>query len=831
MNPRSIWLGKKPSLKTTLAVLTLSTFSSSLFAASLNKADIKFIGPIAADMQLKPYQTEHHDAIINNLLPSLQQPKKSITVFGETLKWQSFDSVNALTLGGLQALKLTASAERFTQGTLTIKGIEKAQLFINSEKQTPTKDVYELALSQGDHQIVIIAEQVANWNDVEFDFTAKTDTHTLTFSSKEQHGLSAKQLFDAPTVSALSLSPDAKQHLVSTRHYQDSTGNTANTVTELKDDDNRTIYRFESGQPSNVIWSPDNNYIVYLLEGKLKQLNRKTLSLRVIAENLDGAGGFSYFDNTSLIFNWSKSPTADSSLTKHYKGLQDRWSYARITSQVYLLDINTGLSKILSQGPLSHSIEDFNSKRGTVLLSRGTQPMLATTHPTTELIELNITNGASEVIGLFNIFNQAKYSNNDIYVTAGPDFKDGLGRNLPENMLSNNYDGQLYLLTDNGKKASALSRNFDPAIGQLEVLNNGDAIVKVTDQDTIALYLYDKSKQRFNKLKTGFDVVEQFSYSNNRSPAILVSGSNASSPQQLKQLSINKNKAKTLWDSKPEGYANTDIASLDEFNFTNAEGVEIKGRVYLPTDLDKNKQYPALVYYYGGTSPVTRGFTGRYPFNLWAEHGYVVYVVQPTGATGFGQEFSAKHVNAWGQYTADDIMQGTQALLKQYPFIDKNRLGNLGASYGGFMTMLLATKTDMFSASIAHAGISNITSYWGQGWWGYLYSGEASKNSYPWNNATLYSDHSPVFHADKVTTPLLLLHGDSDTNVPVGESHNMYTALKLLGKDVDLIEYKGADHQIFARDQRFDWWSTKLAYFDQHLKNEPQWWQYLYPEK
>ncbi|WP_064435841.1 alpha/beta hydrolase family protein [Pseudoalteromonas neustonica] len=831
MNPRSIWLGKKPSLKTTLAVLTLSTFSSSLFAAPLNKADIKFIGPIAADMQLKPYQTEHQDAIINNLLPSLQQPKKSITVFGEKLKWQSFDSVNALTLGGLQALKLTASAERFTQGTLTIKGIEKAQLFINSEKQTPTKDVYELALSQGDHQIVIIAEQVANWNDVEFDFTAKTDTHTLTFSSKEQHGLSAKQLFDAPTVSALSLSPDAKQHLVSTRHYQDSTGNTANTVTELKDDDNRTIYRFESGQPSNVIWSPDNNYIVYLLEGKLKQLNRKTLSLRVIAENLDGAGGFSYFDNTSLIFNWSKSPTADSSLTKHYKGLQDRWSYARITSQVYLLDINTGLSKILSQGPLSHSIEDFNSKRGTVLLSRGTQPMLATTHPTTELIELNIANGKSEVIGLFNIFNQAKYSNNDIYVTAGPDFKNGLGRNLPEDMLSNNYDGQLYLLTDNGKKASALSRNFDPAIGQLEVLNNGDAIVKVTDQDTIALYLYDKSKQRFNKLKTGFDVVEQFSYSNNRSPAILVSGSNASSPQQLKQLSINKNKAKTLWDSKPEGYANTDIASLDEFNFTNAEGVEIKGRVYLPTDLDKNKQYPALVYYYGGTSPVTRGFTGRYPFNLWAEHGYVVYVVQPTGATGFGQEFSAKHVNAWGQYTADDIMQGTQALLKQYPFIDKNRLGNLGASYGGFMTMLLATKTDMFSASIAHAGISNITSYWGQGWWGYLYSGEASKNSYPWNNATLYSDHSPVFHADKVTTPLLLLHGDSDTNVPVGESHNMYTALKLLGKDVDLIEYKGADHQIFARDQRFDWWSTKLAYFDQHLKNEPQWWQYLYPKK
>ncbi|MEC8207134.1 MAG: prolyl oligopeptidase family serine peptidase, partial [Pseudomonadota bacterium] len=152
-------------------------------------------------------------------------------------------------------------------------------------------------------------------------------------------------------------------------------------------------------------------------------------------------------------------------------------------------------------------------------------------------------------------------------------------------------------------------------------------------------------------------------------------------------------------------------------------------------------------------------------------------------------------------------------------------------SYGGFMTMLLATKTDMFSASISHAGISNITSYWGQGWWGYLYSGEASKNSFPWNNAKLYSEHSPVFNADKVKTPLLLIHGDADTNVPVGESHTMYTALKLLGQDVELVEYKGADHQIFARDKRFHWWNTMLAYFDKHLKEQPQWWNDLYTQK
>ncbi|MCF2916952.1 S9 family peptidase [Pseudoalteromonas sp. Cn5-37] len=831
MTLSTTWLSQSAKLKTTFSALALCALSSTAMAAAIDKSAVQFIGPLGEDMQLKPYQTDHRDAIIANLLPSLQNSSDSMRVFGNELDWQSFDKVSALTLGGLQALKFTASTERFSQGSLTLKGIENAQLFIDGEKQTEKNKSYELALSQGDHLFVIITEQVANWNEVELDFTAKSELDAVQFSAKQQHGLSAKQLFDAPTVSYISMAPNGDYFITSQRHYEDATANQAQYVTELKDAKNNTLYRFESAQPSNITWSPDSKSLVYLLNGELKRLNLKTMQLSVIAKNLAGASGFQFFDNNSLIFSWSKSPTDNGKLTKHYQGLQDRWSYARTTSQVYLLDIPTGLSKILSQGPLSHSLEDFDAKSGHVLMSRSAQAMQLSPQPATELVELNLATSALTVLGQYNTFNQAKYTDDGIYVTAGPDFNNGLGRNLPEGMLANNYDGQLYLLSRDGKKARALSKEFNPAIGQLNVLKNGDALIKVTEQDTVQLYQFDLSKKRFNKVNTGFDVVEQVSYSHERTPRILVTGTTASTPQQLKQLSLGKGRAKVVWDSKPIGYKNTQVASLEEFNFTNKDGIEIKGRVYLPHDLDSNKQYPALVYYYGGTSPVTRGFTGRYPFNLWAEHGYVVYVVQPTGATGFGQEFSAKHVNAWGEYTANDIIDGTKAFLDKYNFVDSKRVGNLGASYGGFMTMLLATKTDMFSASIAHAGISNITSYWGQGWWGYLYSAEASKNSFPWNNPTLYSQHSPVFHADKVTTPLLLLHGDSDTNVPVGESHNMYTALKLLGKDVDLIEYKGADHQIFARDKRFDWWNTMLAYFDKNLKDQPQWWQHLYPEK
>ena len=94
--------------------------------------------------------------------------------------------------------------------------------------------------------------------------------------------------------------------------------------------------------------------------------------------------------------------------------------------------------------------------------------------------------------------------------------------------------------------------------------------------------------------------------------------------------------------------------------------------------------------------------------------------------------------------------------------------------------MYLQTKTDMFAAAASHAGISNVTSYWGEGYWGYSYNSVAAADSYPWNNPDLFTKHGALFNADKINTPLLLLHGTVDTNVPIGESIQLYNALKTI---------------------------------------------------
>ena len=238
-----------------------------------------------------------------------------------------------------------------------------------------------------------------------------------------------------------------------------------------------------------------------------------------------------------------------------------------------------------------------------------------------------------------------------------------------------------------------------------------------------------------------------------------------------------------------------------------------------------------IVNYYGGTTPITRDFGGRYPKAFYAAQGYIVYVLEPSGSIGYGQEFSALHVNDWGTIVAEEIMDGVRRFLAAHPFVDPRRVGCIGASYGGFMTMLLTTKTSMFSAAVSHAGISSISSYWGEGYWGYSYNAVAGAESFPWNRKDIFVTQSPLFNADKITTPLLLLHGSADTNVPPGESTQLFTALKVLGREVEYISFFDQNHHILTYNKRILWTKTILAWFDRWLKNEPEWWFDLYPPK
>jgi dipeptidyl aminopeptidase/acylaminoacyl peptidase len=373
-----------------------------------------------------------------------------------------------------------------------------------------------------------------------------------------------------------------------------------------------------------------------------------------------------------------------------------------------------------------------------------------------------------------------------------------------------------------------LTRKFAPSIESAYWHPGGSVFLKVTDQHYARVYRCALGERKFTRLETAVDAVERVSFS--RTGKAAFSGSGLADPQKLYMLDLGSGRSRLLKDYNRGEFTRVRFGKAEDWSFMTNEGRTIGGYICYPPGFDPARLYPCIVNFYGGTSPVERDFGGRYPKDWYAANGYIVCVLQPSGAVGYGQEFSSAHVNDWGEITSEEIIRGVEELLRTHQFIDNRRVGAIGASYGGFLIEYLACKTSLFAALISHAGISALSSYWGVGDSGYDYSGVASANSFPWNRKDIYVGHSPLFMAERITKPMLLLHGQNDNNVPPGESYQMFAALKLLGKEVALVTFPDQQHWILKYPQRVQWMKTIMAWFDRWLKGQGEWWKELYPE-
>jgi dipeptidyl aminopeptidase/acylaminoacyl peptidase len=304
---------------------------------------------------------------------------------------------------------------------------------------------------------------------------------------------------------------------------------------------------------------------------------------------------------------------------------------------------------------------------------------------------------------------------------------------------------------------------------------------------------------------------------------IVYTGSELNQPDQVFVYDLKRKQIRMLLDPNAMALKNITFGKYERWDFTDSKGYLIDGWLIYPPDFDPNKKYPMIVYYYAGVGNLDESFYFFYQF--WCANGYVVYQLTPVGAIAHGEKFADYHTNDWGTNATQDIIEGVQRLLSEKKFLDGERMGCIGASYGGFTTMDLITKTDMFKAAVALFGISDIASYWGGGIWGYTYGDIALARSYPWNRKDIFADKSPLYNADKVKTPLLLLHGEADVNVPELESEQMFTALRVQGKEVALVKFPGEDHGIAGKPENYlAHREMTLEWFDKYLKGQPQGW-------
>jgi dipeptidyl aminopeptidase/acylaminoacyl peptidase len=651
--------------------------------------------------------------------------------------------------------------------------------------------------------------------------------------------MSIHRLLDGPKAARVSISPDGELAAVTIRQTRPP-GNSSESWLELYElDKYQRIRTFRGQNPiSSVNWSPAGQMFSYTTfsnsTGTIWVVDLKEGTTTPLVRDLENLGTHAWSPTgTFLVYSVTEKGEEDTPGVKRLQGISDRQPFWRDRSFLYKITVPGGVRQRLTAGEFTTDLNAVSPDGGTLLFSRTLEDYTQRPYMKSELYSLNLDSLEAKLLWQGPWLNSVQWlpSENQLLVLGGPSVFGEIGHDVIQGVIPNEYDTQAYILDLETMGVEPLTANFDPAINQGYWCEDAECLFFVaTDRSCVRLFKYDRRRKLFTRMPTEADVIQSLSVSQKKPLAAYI-GSSVSAPSQAYIINLNKEQTRVLADPSADDFSDVTFGQVERWTFKNVEGVEIEGRVYYPPGFDPEKTYPCIVNYYGGTMPVTRGFGGRYPLNLYAAQGYVVYVMQPSGAIGFGQAFSARHVNDWGIIVADEIIRGVQRFLNDHPFVDSKRVGCIGASYGGFMTMLLQTRTNLFTTAIAHAGISSISSYWGEGFWGYSYSAFATANSFPWNRKDLYVNQSPLFNADKISTPLLLLHGSVDTNVPPGESTQLYTALKLLGREVEYIQIADQDHHILNYNKRILWTKTILAWFDRWLKRQPEWWQHLYPTK
>jgi dipeptidyl aminopeptidase/acylaminoacyl peptidase len=262
--------------------------------------------------------------------------------------------------------------------------------------------------------------------------------------------------------------------------------------------------------------------------------------------------------------------------------------------------------------------------------------------------------------------------------------------------------------------------------------------------------------------------------------------------------------------------ARLDLNPAEDFEYPGALKARVHGFIVKPPRFDKSKKYPLVMLIHGGPQGAWLDNWGyRWNAQMWAARGYVVALINPHGSTGYGQAFTEQISGDWGGAVYEDLMKGADYLIKQ-GYVDPNRLGAAGGSYGGYMVNWIMGHTDRFKALVSHAGVYNLTSMYGVT--EELWFAEWEFKGNPWDNPRLYQKWSPHLYAKNFKTPTLVVHGELDYRVPVGEGFQLFTTLQRRGVPSKLLYYPDEGHWILKPQNSELWYKTVLDWFDQWLK-------------
>lgn len=282
------------------------------------------------------------------------------------------------------------------------------------------------------------------------------------------------------------------------------------------------------------------------------------------------------------------------------------------------------------------------------------------------------------------------------------------------------------------------------------------------------------------------------------------------------ELYVDGNKV-TKFNSKH--LKNLQLSIPDQYTWINKLGEPIEGWVMKPVDFKESEKYPTILQIHGG--PLGIYGNGIYQeFQLLTSSGYIVIYTNPRGSGGYGEDYASTLNGRHGTVDYRDVMDFTMDAIERFSFIDADRLGVTGGSYGGYLTNWIITQTDMFKAAVACRSTCNRYSHHGYSDFGFKH-GESGNMGYPWRDEEKLLAQSPLRYAENVKTPTLFIHSENDLRCTIQQAEEFFVALMELGVDTEFVRFPDENHELSRsgkpkhREERFE---HILRWFDKYLK-------------
>ncbi|MEH7884518.1 S9 family peptidase [Bacillus sp. JJ1609] len=489
--------------------------------------------------------------------------------------------------------------------------------------------------------------------------------------------------------------------------------------------------------------------------------------------------------------------------------------------QTAIVNLVDGKAELLARGEADYHLQCWSPDGKTIVLSADETAERDFSFKS-DLLQMDVETGkVSKITDGKGYYGNAAFSPDGMYLGYTGHEREYENATLSQLWIQELATGNVQCITENmdilvGDGVAADFQQGAHSPGFLWGEDNESFYFLASDQGNTVIYFGNLAGEIYPAL---LDQQHVYGYTLDRKNQRIVAAiSNPVLPGELFQLEVTTGEMKQL-TSVNEKFLNEVRLSMPEpISFAASDETPLHGWIMKPAGFEAGKKYPLILEIHGGPHAL---YANTYfnEFQVLASEGYAVLYINPRGSHGYGQQFVDAVRGDYGGGDYQDVMDAVDYALENYDFIDSERLGVTGGSYGGFMTNWIVGHTDRFKAAVTQRSISNWISFYGVSDIGYYFTEWQIKADL--NDIETLWKHSPLSYADKINTPLLILHSEKDYRCPIEQAEQLFIALKKQGKKTKFIRFPESNHEL-SRSGKPNLRLNRLGYivewFNDHLK-------------